>query len=110
MNTLAFGRDVAPMGREVGSHGLCLWVSTILRKAARSGLFHKGLMDSSFFNSPTRNPQLVTFFPYTLSPSPFTLFFMKNVGKLYNFNKSSFLNLLVYKALFLFNNCENLSA
>jgi len=29
MNTPAFGRDVAPLGREVGCHGLCAWGSTL---------------------------------------------------------------------------------
>lgn len=28
MNAPAFGRDVAPLGREVGCHGLCPWGST----------------------------------------------------------------------------------
>jgi hypothetical protein len=28
MNASAFGRDVAPLGREVGCHGLCPWGST----------------------------------------------------------------------------------
>jgi hypothetical protein len=28
MNALAFGRDVAPLGREEGCHGLCPWGST----------------------------------------------------------------------------------
>jgi hypothetical protein len=29
MNAPAFGRDVAPLGREVGCHGLCPWGSTL---------------------------------------------------------------------------------
>ena len=29
MNAPAFGRDVAPLGREVGCHGLCPWGSTV---------------------------------------------------------------------------------
>jgi len=28
MNAPAFGRDVAPLGREVGCNGLCPWGST----------------------------------------------------------------------------------
>jgi len=30
MNAPAFGRDVAPLGREEGCHGLCPWSSTYL--------------------------------------------------------------------------------
>ena len=30
MNAPAFGRDVAPLGREEGCHGLCPWGSTLL--------------------------------------------------------------------------------
>ena len=30
MNAPAFGRDVAPLGREVGCHGLCPWGSTLM--------------------------------------------------------------------------------
>jgi hypothetical protein len=28
MNALTFGRDVAPLGRDAGCHGLCPWGST----------------------------------------------------------------------------------
>jgi len=30
MNAPAFGRNVAPLGREVGCHGICPWGSTYL--------------------------------------------------------------------------------
>jgi len=39
MNALAFGRDVAPLGREVGCHGLCPWGSTFPGSTILLGAF-----------------------------------------------------------------------
>jgi hypothetical protein len=38
MNAPAFGRDVAPLGREIGCHGLCPWGSTLITGAEESAL------------------------------------------------------------------------
>jgi len=39
MNAPAFGRDVAPLGREVGCHGLCLWGSTFWEGLKKEMMF-----------------------------------------------------------------------
>jgi hypothetical protein len=45
MNARAFGRDVAPLGREEGCHGLCPWGST-------SGRNKRHFLSSIFQNEP----------------------------------------------------------
>ena len=48
MNTRAFGRDVAPLGREVGCQGPCPWGSTITPFEGKSPRF-----DETVFIDPT---------------------------------------------------------
>jgi hypothetical protein len=40
MNAPMFGRDVAPLGREAGCHGLCPWGSTWFAALRFNLLFH----------------------------------------------------------------------
>src|SRR5512136_2719752 len=52
MNAPAFGRDVAPLGREVGYHGLCPWGSTyVLSSHQRSLPLSMRRAGCFFFNS-----------------------------------------------------------
>ena len=64
MNAPAFGRDVAPLGREEGCHGLCPWGSTFYYRLL---LQNTALLRQDSCNSTAKDPC----FSYTQCPSLF---------------------------------------